>query len=130
MENSKVSTFNGEAPKSGRCRSTEKLTESCLGAGAGFLSILCAKYLNARYVAATDGSRDTVINLNFNIKINHLEESESIQGGVLDWSKPAIFTCAEENSKRWFDLIIGADIVSNYLRIPAVSSQFGEQLLI
>ena len=48
-----------------------------LGAGTGFLSILCAKYLDAKFVLATDGSMKVLDGIEYNKSLNRLDD-----GGV------------------------------------------------
>lgn len=84
-----------------------------LGAGTGFLSILCAKHLHARYVRATDGNGEVIDGLKSNIIVNGLEHDQRIQATVLQWGK----SLADEDTKNsdgtlQYDLFIGADIVS------------------
>lgn len=83
-----------------------------LGAGTGFLSILCAKHLQARYVLATDGNGEVVDGLKSNIIVNGLERDRRIQAAVLQWGN----TLADEVLKNsdgtlQYDMVIGADIV-------------------
>lgn len=56
-----------------------------LGAGTGFLSILCAKHLNARFVLATDGNSEVLGELDNNISLNGLEGAGAIETAVLTW---------------------------------------------
>ena len=84
-----------------------------LGAGTGFLSILCAKYLQARCVLATDGNGEVVDGLKSNIVVNGLEREQRIRAAVLQWGN----TLVDEDimlsdGALQYDLIIGADIVS------------------
>lgn len=84
-----------------------------LGAGTGFLSILCAKHLQARYVLATDGNGGVVDGLTSNILVNGLERDRRIQAAVLQWGN----TLVDEDLKYSEgillpELVIGADIVS------------------
>ena len=85
-----------------------------LGAGTGFLSILCVKHLGANYVLATDGSSDVVDTLGSNIYLNGLEGSKVIDGAVLIWGHALIdgvLNIKEEYEK--YDVILGADVVRN-----------------
>lgn len=87
-----------------------------LGAGTGFLSILCAKHLEAKYVLATDGSGDVINDLESNIFLNGLEGTGTINAAVLNWGHmldDEILKGADEN--RLYDLIIGADVVGTNL---------------
>ena len=83
-----------------------------LGAGTGFLSILCAKYLDARYVLSTDGSREVVAELKANLELNKLEEGDLIKSAVLEWGHTLIEGPADcRDAGIAYDLAIGADVV-------------------
>ena len=87
-----------------------------LGAGTGFLSILCAKYLDARYVLSTDGSREVVAELKANLELNKLEEGDLIKSAVLGWGHTLIGgpeDCRDAGTA--YDLAIGADVVGKSL---------------
>jgi len=84
-----------------------------LGAGTGVLSILCAKYLNARQVAATDGNEGIVGALRENIFVNGLEDDSRIESLVLRWATPLSETTFADESA--FDVVLGADIVREAL---------------
>lgn len=86
-----------------------------IGAGTGFLSIFVAKHLGAHYVLATDGSPEVINDLKSNILLNELEGGELIQTAVLQWGHTLIggvVDCHED--KRSFDLVLGADVVSDF----------------
>lgn len=84
-----------------------------LGAGTGFLSVLCAKHLAAQYVLATDGSREVVTDLKTNLELNKLDESENIQTAVLQWGHALTNSPTDcRRVGRSYDLVIGADVVS------------------
>lgn len=84
-----------------------------LGAGTGFLSILCAKHLHARYVLATDGNGEVIDGLKPNIIVNGLEHDRRIQATVLQWGKSLVDEDTKNNDGALkYDLFIGADIVS------------------
>lgn len=92
-----------------------------LGAGTGFLSILCAKHLNARYVLTTDGSREVVAELKANLELNKLEEGDLIKSAVLEWGHTLIGGPADcRGAGSPFDLVIGADVVGESL-LPLIS---------
>lgn len=84
-----------------------------LGAGTGFLSILCAKYLHAQYVLATDGSGTVVEGIQSNLHLNGLEDEGSLDATVLKWGDALDENalCDEERNSA-FDLVLGADVVS------------------
>lgn len=87
-----------------------------LGAGTGFLSLLCARYLEASSVIATDGLGPVCETLQANVDLNR---EENLQGArapevlQLDWTDdPGIEQLLKDTkaSGKRFDLIIGADI--------------------
>ena len=89
-----------------------------LGAGTGFLSILCAKHLGAQRMLATDGSQQVIDDLRPNIRLNELEGSELIQTAILQWGHTLIGGVADcREDKRSYDLVLGADVVSDFTSI-------------
>lgn len=83
-----------------------------LGAGTGFLSILCAKHLGARFVLATDGSAEVINDLESNICLNKLENTNLIIPAVLKWGhsfSDDLLNGLEDS--RIYDLVLGADVV-------------------
>ena len=80
-----------------------------LGAGTGLLSIFCAKHLEARHAAATDGSELVVDALRENIFINGLEGDARISSAVLKWGYSLDVTQFADESP--FDIVLGADVV-------------------
>lgn len=72
-----------------------------LGAGTGFVSVLCAK-LGAASVLATDGSANMVELLETNVKANDVQDKVSCE--------QLWFGAKSEIENRGFDLILGADI--------------------
>lgn len=87
-----------------------------LGAGTGVLSILCAKYLKARQVAATDGNEGIVDALRENIFVNGLEGDSRIESLVLRWASSLSETSFVDESA--FDVVLGADVVREALPSP------------
>ena len=86
-----------------------------LGAGTGFLAILCAKCLGANTVLATDGSMEVINDLEYNIHLNGLGDSGKIHTSVLEWGQPLNSVIqVSYDSRQEYDLIIGADVVSGY----------------
>ena len=110
-----------------------------LGAGAGLLSILCAKLYGACYVLATDGSGEVVADLQTNLSLNKLDDSQRINATTFLWGHTLVGGVLDIGQEtRNYDIILGADVVSRksrsiqssvllYLRTPAVklSSSFG-----
>ena len=82
-----------------------------LGAGTGFLSILCAAHLGAKNVLATDGSNEVINDLKANLDLNGLKDSESIKANALQWGQALIGGIADCSEGWAYDLIIGADVV-------------------
>lgn len=83
-----------------------------LGAGTGLLSILCAKYLEAGRVVATDGDEGVVEALNTNVFLNGLEGLESMDTSQLLWGRTLPETVHErDDATHSYDVVLGADIV-------------------
>lgn len=90
-----------------------------LGAGTGYLSILCTKYLGAIHVVASDGSDDVINNLPDSLFINGLQGSDRIAPMDLKWGHALVGT--EEpawNGGREIDVVLGADITYDKALIP------------
>ncbi|RYP45853.1 hypothetical protein DL768_007849 [Monosporascus sp. mg162] len=93
-----------------------------LGAGTGYLSILCAKFLEATQVIASDGSDDVVANLPDNFFVSGLQDSERITAMDLKWGYGLVGTEeAEWNGGRPVDVVLGADITYDKSIIPALA---------
>lgn len=85
-----------------------------LGAGTGFVSILCAKHLGAKHVTATDGDEAVIEALKENLFLTGLEdEGEAVvNASVLKWGRGLRGTWVEEECEIWpYDVVLGADIV-------------------
>ena len=83
-----------------------------LGAGTGFLSILCAKHLRASRVAATDGDEGVVEALRENIALNELRDGERVTARVLRWGDDTPEPWLKQTCQAQpYDVVIGADIV-------------------
>ncbi|KAK6086937.1 hypothetical protein SCUP234_02030 [Seiridium cupressi] len=83
-----------------------------LGAGTGFLSILCQKHLDARQVTATDGDQKVVDEMRENLELNGLKEDDAIAARKLWWGKELLgdWQGGREHGLG-FDTVIGADII-------------------
>ncbi|KAF3760470.1 hypothetical protein M406DRAFT_267193 [Cryphonectria parasitica EP155] len=88
-----------------------------LGAGTGYLSIVCAKHLGAAHVTASDGSEKVIDNLTDNLTLNDIHWSYNVSAEsavtprLLEWGHALVGT--EEavwNGGREIDVIIGSDI--------------------
>ena len=92
-----------------------------LGAGTGYLSILCAKYLGAAQVVASDGSGDVVANLPDNLFLNGLQDCASRIAAVeLKWGHGLVGT------EGGVDVVLGADITYDGAIIPALADTLDE----
>ncbi|KAL2042081.1 hypothetical protein N7G274_005269 [Stereocaulon virgatum] len=92
-----------------------------LGAGTGFLSILCAKHLGARHVLATDGSLEVVTDIKVNLDLNELEEGDLIKTSVLRWGHALIGCPADcRREELSYDVAIGADVTYDIKSMPAL----------
>lgn len=78
-----------------------------LGAGTGFIAILCAK-LGARHVSTTDGDEAVIDALKENLFLNDLDSS--INASVLRWGR--FYDWVQDDCEEWpHDVVIGADII-------------------
>jgi len=98
-----------------------------LGTGTGYLSILCAKYLLASQVLATDGYEDVVSNLSTNFFLNDLQDNPKIEGKELRWGHALVGSEHPKwNAGRDVDLVIASDVTYDRTWHPALISTFGE----
>ena len=82
-----------------------------LGAGTGFLSLLCAKHLHASHVTVTDGDESVVAALKENVGLNDLV-NEQVAARVLQWGDDLEATWVKQDCEdQPYDVVIGADIV-------------------
>ena len=88
-----------------------------LGAGTGFLSVLCAGQLKAASVLATDGlglvCESLQANVDLNLENGTLEGFKGLEVLQLDWSDQRTIDQLLEDARKSstsYDLIIGADI--------------------
>ncbi|KAF2834377.1 hypothetical protein M501DRAFT_944258 [Patellaria atrata CBS 101060] len=100
-----------------------------LGAGTGFVSILCAKHLGAKHVTATDGDEGIVDSLNTNIFLNDQDADRRVEAGVLRWGwSISEFSYGETITDEPYGLIIGADVTYDKSVIPSLVSTLRELL--
>jgi predicted nicotinamide N-methyase len=98
-----------------------------LGAGTGYVSVLCSKHLDASHVIATDGSDDVVSSLSTNFYLNDLQDSTIIEGKELKWGQALVGgEHPEWNGGRNIDLTLGADLTYDGSGIPQLVSTFGD----
>lgn len=106
-----------------------------LGAGTGYLSIVCAKCLDAAHVTVSDGAEDVVDNLADNFTLNDTPWSYNaspdtvVSPKLLKWGHALVGTEeAEWNGGREVDLVIGADITYDQKAIPSLVATLQELL--
>ncbi|QUC23434.1 uncharacterized protein UV8b_07675 [Ustilaginoidea virens] len=92
-----------------------------LGAGTGYLSVLCAKHLEAAHAIVSDGSDDVITNMPENLLLNGLQGSSRITSMHLEWGHALV--AAED--KIWnrsipVDVVLGADITYDQRAAPAL----------
>jgi predicted nicotinamide N-methyase len=98
-----------------------------LGAGTGYVSVLCSKHLGASHVLSTDGSEDVVASLSTNFYLNDLQAEAAIEGKELKWGQALLGSEHPQwNAGRQIDLVLGADLTYDGSAIPALVSTFGE----
>lgn len=92
-----------------------------LGAGTGYLSILCAKYLGSAHVIASDGSDDVVNNLAEKFVLNDLDGYSCIAAKHVKWGRPLCELDEEPQGCRSpIDVVLGADITYDDGSMPAL----------
>lgn len=98
-----------------------------LGAGTGYVSVLCSKHLGASHVLATDGSDDVVAGLATNFYLNALQDSSTISGKELRWGYALVGgEDSEWESGRKIDVVLGADLTYDGSGIPALVATFDD----
>lgn len=96
-----------------------------LGAGTGYISILCARHLCASHVVATDGSDEVVASLPENFTLNGLQDMSIVQAKELKWGHAlAGGEQSEWNKDKKVDLVLGADVTYDEAAIAALVSTF------
>ncbi|ORX96440.1 putative methyltransferase-domain-containing protein [Clohesyomyces aquaticus] len=102
-----------------------------LGAGAGMLSILCAKYLAVSGIVASDGDEVIVDMIKDNIFLNGLD-TESVSHSVLrtaslKWGRSIdAVTFSEDYGMEIPDVVLGADVTYDRYAIPSLVSTLRE----
>ena len=102
-----------------------------LGAGTGYLSILCARYLDAAHVLASDGSDDVINNLPENLFLNNLQESSSVTPMDVKWGHALLGTEEDVwNGGRPVDIVLGADVTYDHRVIPALVATLSDLFIL
>ncbi|KAL8796442.1 MAG: hypothetical protein Q9182_007375 [Xanthomendoza sp. 2 TL-2023] len=92
-----------------------------LGAGLGFLSILCGKHLGAKHVLVTDASEGVMEMAWQNAELNNVEDI--IKTAVLEWGTPEVEDVLRgARDSVSFDLILGSDMLYEPRDFPALIS--------
>lgn len=98
-----------------------------LGAGTGYLSVLCSRYLSASRVLSTDGSSDVVATLSTNFYLKNLQESSKSEAKELLWVQALVGSEHPEwNLERKVDLVIGVDVTYDFHDTPALVATFSD----
>ncbi|KAI9835416.1 MAG: hypothetical protein M1819_002334 [Sarea resinae] len=92
-----------------------------LGAGTGFLSVLCAKHLGATHVLATDGDEGIVRDLGVNMALNGLEE-EKVDTAALWWGRDLVQAGSGTFASAAYDVVLGADVTYDASVVPSLVS--------
>ncbi len=88
-----------------------------LGAGTGYLAVLCAKHLGSDHVIASDGSDDVVNHLSDSFFLNGLQGSSTVSAMQLRWGHALV---GPEWDEARLDAVLGADITYDASVIPAL----------
>ncbi|KAL8847678.1 MAG: hypothetical protein Q9221_007280 [Calogaya cf. arnoldii] len=92
-----------------------------LGAGLGFVSILCGKHLGAKHVLVTDASEAVLCTAQQNAELNEIDNI--VKTSVLEWGTPDSEQVFRSGSGAVsYDLILGADILYEPSDFPALIS--------
>ncbi|KAJ4986439.1 hypothetical protein SVAN01_08131 [Stagonosporopsis vannaccii] len=102
-----------------------------LGAGTGVISILCAKYLRAAGVVATDGDEAVVDAIKTNLFLNALDVDSRtgcpVRTAALKWGWPVDATAfSEDYGMEAPNILLGADVTYDKTVIPRLVSTMNE----
>ena len=87
-----------------------------LGAGTGLVSVLCARWLGADHVTATDGDDGVVEDIRGNLFLNGLEGMNAIYAKSLKWGQNMDEN--EAGQPPFYNVVLGADVVSDDPVVP------------
>ena len=94
-----------------------------LGAGTGYLAVLCAKHLGSRHVIASDGSDEVVDHLSDSFFLNGLQGAPAVSAMQLRWGHALV---GLEWDEAGLDVVLGADITYDVSVIPALVATLEE----
>lgn len=94
-----------------------------LGAGTGYLAVLCARHLGSDRVIASDGSDEVVGYLSDSFFLNGLQSSSAVSATQLRWGHTLV---GAEWCGDGVDTVLGADITYDASVIPALVATLDE----
>ena len=98
-----------------------------LGTGTGYISVLCAKYLGAAKVVASDGAEGVLSGLADTMFLNGLQGSNVFVPKELVWGGALVGTEeAEWNGGEEIDVVLGSDVTYDTRAIPALIGTLDE----
>lgn len=98
-----------------------------LGTGTGYLAVLCARYLGARHVIASDGSDEVISNMSETLFLNDLQDAPRISTMEVMWGHALVGTEEQAwNGGRPVDVVLGADVTYDRSVVPALVATLAE----
>lgn len=109
-----------------------------LGTGTGYVSVLCAKYLGAAKVTASDGAEGVLRGLADTKSLNGLQGSAAFVPTQVVWGDSSLAGATtiteeeEEEGAEWsggceeVDVVLGSDVTYDTRAIPALIATLGE----
>ncbi|KAI4091362.1 MAG: hypothetical protein LQ339_008159 [Xanthoria mediterranea] len=92
-----------------------------LGAGLGFVSVLCGKHLGARHVLVTDASEGVLCTAQQNARLNGIDDV--VNTSVLEWGTQDVDRVYHSGDEAVsYDLILGSDMLYQPRDFPALMS--------
>ncbi|RDA87807.1 hypothetical protein CP532_2453 [Ophiocordyceps camponoti-leonardi (nom. inval.)] len=85
-----------------------------LGAGTGYVSVLCVRYLSCAHVVASDGSDEVVGKLADSLLLNHVQDASRISAQKLQWGE------VSDVDGRPAEVVLGADVIYDLKAVPAL----------
>lgn len=97
-----------------------------LGTGTGYVSVICAKYLGATRVIASDGSDGVLRGLAETMYLDGLQDSEVFVPKGLVWGSALVGTEEEGIDGEEVDVVLGSDVTYDTRAIPALIETLDE----